>query len=256
MKRILILLICLFTIGASSIVNTRCPRIYPDTDLDVLTIMNVSEDPLTDSSGNSHTAAVEGATYTADGGKFGGGYIFDGGNDYINYGDDDCFTPDTNGWSIGGWFYITDQNAQDLMCKYAIGTGYEWYFRWNTSSPSGYYITAIRDDGGSAYIARSTIGAKAFIPQNVWTFLVFTWAGGTGGTDDMKIYENGIRIDTTTDNSGIFDEPLNSNTPFWVGRSDHHEQFIKGTADEIFIKAYEMTAQEIKADYYRRVNTE
>ena len=58
---------------------------FNDINCESAWLLNINEDPQTDSSGNGITGDVNGATFTASG-KYDGGYDFDGSLDDIGYG--------------------------------------------------------------------------------------------------------------------------------------------------------------------------
>ena len=166
-----------------------------------------------DSTSNSHDAIGnnDAPTYQASG-SFGDYAVgFDGDNDDISFGDHDDFT----GWkTISGWFYVRDTNDNCFFLSKHT-TDREWFLRWTTSSPSGYWFMLIRGTNGK-YIGRINSDAKEWIPNDEWVYYTFTWDGGVTSSS-IHYYVNNVQKDTVDDTNGDIDTPKNTNDAMTIG---------------------------------------
>ncbi len=116
-------------------------------------LMDVDEDPLTDTSGNGNTIALKGAgepNFTAVG-QFGGGYIFDGNNDFglVTGGDGSDFDPGTALFSMVMWLdsTVSDGGGTDIPFMAGVGGADEYGILLSDSSNS---VRAFANTDGSA----------------------------------------------------------------------------------------------------------
>jgi hypothetical protein len=173
------------------------------------------------------------------------GFSFDGG-DQINLGDNDQFSF-TNG-------------VNDL--PYTVGC----LARMTNNTPSKTLFSKMRSTAGNVgewafflYITRQLfllqvdetlggwIGRVATITVNPGVWYVWIATSSGAGVTGMKIYENGIRIDTTNNNNGSYTCMRNTNDPVKIGVIAAADSPMLGDIVLPFVFDYELSPLQIRA---------
>ena len=97
-------------------------------------------------------------------------------------------------FSVCAWISFTDTYTSHAL--FAITD--EWAMGVN----SGAITFIIRDASATAYIGRKTVDLSAEI-KNRWRHYCFTWDGSTSSSG-IKIYLDGIQVDSANEESGTF----------------------------------------------------
>lgn len=186
MKKLILILLCLFlcsTINGQIKVTTF--QMGDDPNIIGWWKLNDSNATQPDSSVNSHTGAVTGATYSSSG-KFKGCYSFDG-NDYITM---DSFIVPTN-VSFSAWVKIpADVTARNWIVGWGDATGYYMTAMIITNSQgAGLNHLSLRNyDAAGNYIEWN--GTTTDMTVNVWHYCVVTQA--TSAVTPPKIYVDSV----------------------------------------------------------------
>jgi len=197
--------------------------------------------------GNNGTTATTAASPTYNStGKFGGAFMFDGVNDYVDCGGDNSLKP-TDAITVEAWVYI-DSTANDNIVAHLVTTtrivtptgGYliAWEDRGGVYGNNSIFFTVTAGDGTSAQSKREDI-------VDGWHHVVGTYDKDIGGTEEVKLYIDGI-LEATGDYSKAIDQ---SPTNLKIGGSSHAGENYNGTIDEVRIYNRSLTAEEIRLSY-------
>lgn len=169
---LLVITIITLTVGISG--ESFAVSYVDDADCMAAYLLDVSEDPQTDSSGQGNTGAVSGATFNATG-KFGGAYTFDAADEKIEASDSADFDfaddfalvawadPDVtkadrrilqryDGGSKDGYFLAQDDQGVNGEWRFIIFVNPANVELLSDAAPSGAYehIAGVRASGGGA----------------------------------------------------------------------------------------------------------
>ena len=198
-------------------------------------LMDIDEDPLTDSSGEGNTGALQSAghpNFTATA-YFDGGYIFDNINDFINGGDLDVFDSATE-ISFVGWFYVDQISADDYMIENADaygGGGFLWFRDDIFGARTDVYRVTLYDSADASATDLATPSSST--PATTWTHVAFT--ADLGSATGLRLYVGGVEVgDSPADisaigaiDSGAGTLTLGTNSFAALGK------YFDGTMDEI-----------------------
>ncbi|MFC1853525.1 LamG domain-containing protein [candidate division CSSED10-310 bacterium] len=145
-----------------------------------------------DESGFGNHGTVTGVTLTTD--RFGNpdsSYSYDGGEDYIDLGDNIFSNSDLTSGTISLW-----AKADTVSSDFEVIAleGVIWFGYDPSLCASGGWCFQLYDSGGNSFLTNSSIQI------GVWTNLVETWDGTT-----QKIYINGQFVDSALQGSPAFD---------------------------------------------------
>jgi len=208
----------------------------------------------TDSSGNGNTGTlVNGPTWTA--GISGSGLNLDGVDDYILVPDSDSLSIGNNGvdspFSIEMWVKrnrAIGSSTERLISKYHNTNGVEYNMQFH---PTGFYFQIF--DGTPSFNSIGRFGPE-FGP-GAWHHVVATY-DGSKSSSGIKIYVDGVRIDTTDANTGTYTGSNNGPTPVTIGATHTPlSNFFSGQIDEVAIYKRELTATEILQHYQAGLGT-
>jgi|TARA_B100000085_G_scaffold217314_1_gene201807 hypothetical protein len=185
------------------------PRIVTDGLVLALDAGNTKSYP---GSGTAWTDLIEsnngtltnGPTFSSDNG---GSIVFDGTNDYINFGSVSDVNFGTGDFAVECWF-LDDGSAPDyggLVVNGQSGGSDTTSFQLGKRGVSGQTnrIEFVRGEASGSY---SIYDSTNTIQSNTWTHVIATRIGTT-----VKLYVNGVEVDSMTD-SGSY-----SNTALRVG---------------------------------------
>jgi len=196
---------------------------------------------MADSSGNSHTGVVQGATYVANG-KYGGAYSFDGTNDSINCG---------KILDIGG--SVSQITAAAWFKAYPAPNGSAYTLVGKYQDPSPYTGWAIRHD------PRPMADLIASYPQRAWAmqdtnYLDNQWHHMVGvfevSTTSLlsKLYMDGVPVATMRVN-GAHSSTLTTADLVVGRRSPNGSEPYHGLLDEVRVYTRSLSSTEIQALY-------
>jgi len=197
--------------------------------------------------GNNGTTATTAASPTYNStGKFGGAFMFDGVNDYVDCGGDNSLKP-TDAITVEAWVYI-DSTANDNIVAHLVTTtrirdptgGYliAWEDRGGAYGNNGIFFTVTAGDGTGAQSKREDI-------VDGWHHVVGTYDKDIGGTEEVKLYIDGI-LEAMSDYSKAIDQ---SPTNLKIGGSLYAGEYYNGTIDEVRIYNRSLSAEEIRLSY-------
>jgi len=94
------------------------------------------------------------------------------------------------------------------------------------------------------YIGRST--SSGAWPANTWTNIIGTWDGGSSASS-ISIYVNGIKVDSSDDNSGTFTGANTNAVNFEIGAQQNGQFTFVGSLDDVQVYGRALSSQEIKS---------
>jgi hypothetical protein len=118
------------------------------------------------------------------------GNYFDGSGDILTVADNAALRPGTSNFTIEAWIYRTVASSADSICgKGQAGVGFQFKVQANNTVRFSNVATAI--------------DTTATVPINEWVHLAAVREGT--GTDQFKIYINGVSVRTATVSSNFND---------------------------------------------------
>jgi hypothetical protein len=165
-----------------------------------------------DISGNGNNGTlVNGPTFSSSNG---GIFVFDGVNDYVNFGDSNSFTL-PGGFSVNIWFKtaaVSFSSASPFLAKYT-SSNYEFVFGIVGNNLYGW----VYDNATNGYRGRYASSISSYTSVGSWNNFTYTYDGG-GLTSSSKLYINAIQRDNTDfDNANTFDTIRNTSSPLNLG---------------------------------------
>ncbi len=198
---------------------------------------------ITDLSGNSNTGTlVNGVAFST---LYGGNFIFDGTNDYLNCGAVSNITFErTNTFSFSFWIYPTSLSINGgILSKY------------NTSSRG--LTVGLNSTGAVSLVLRNTLTtndlvintATGLIAINNWYYIVVTYNGSSSATG-VSFYINGAKTtgDITVRN-GLTATILNSQNVQLGARTAADAVYYTGRIASASIYNKVLTADEVLQDF-------
>ncbi|MFH2142770.1 MAG: LamG domain-containing protein, partial [Bacteroidota bacterium] len=190
----------------------------------------------TDYSGYGNNGTVFGATWNRTGGKVGGGYLFNGINDYISVGE-----PQWDGiWmnhTITAWIKWTGKGltANDTIISKGGG------------QPAGFHYVIWRAGGGLGNVkfymnSLERTATTTLTPgDGLWKFMAVSL-----NNNNVTFYLNGVK-----DGSYSISDGGNNNFKLGIGYKDATTpaDYFNGTIDEVKIYNYSLSAEQIQAEY-------
>ena len=165
-----------------------------------------------DISGNGNNGTlVNGPTFSSSNG---GIFVFDGVNDYVNFGDRDAFTL-PGGFSVNIWFKtasVSFSNASPFLAKYTT-SNYEFVFGIVSNNLYGW----VYDNTTNGYRGRYATSISSYTSVGSWNNFTYTYDGG-GLTSSSKLYINAVQRDNTDfNNANTFTTIRNTSSPLNLG---------------------------------------
>jgi len=188
-----------------------------------------------DVSNNGNNGTVVGATFNSTGGKFGGGFEFNGSNEYINvpYSQDFNFT---GNFTVSLWARPIETDDMYIISRYDTSSKRVWALKYEDNT--------FRFRTSSNGVASNEIISPLTYSANQWYYV-------TGVITDTQrilyingekvIYDGNVTIDT------------GSNTPVSIGRYVSGWYF-NGSIDEVRIWNRSLSADEINQQYFSNLN--
>ncbi len=198
-----------------------------------------------DFSGNGNNGTVVNATWTSDGRMGGGGFEFDGVDDYVEFGDDSDF--ELENFTISGWVKRDLIGAEHILksLQYqAQGDGGISGVTFGFGSTNVLSVGVAISDSFETTSTTST-----YTDTSKFYHLVATKSGTS-----VKIYVNGDEVKSGTISSANVDYSTTSSKKTligarWRGDAQDYKGLLNGTIDEVAIWNRSLSASEI-LDHY------
>ena len=184
---------------------------------------------VSDVSGNGHTGAISGASWTAQG-RYGGALSFNGSSNLVTVGASPLLNL-TSGMTLEAWINPTAASGtRDVLIKEGTNVDlYNLYARnWRGRPESNVYA------GGANRVAEG-----ATLPTNTWSHLAGTYDGTT-----LRLYVNGVQVASAAYSGTIG----TSSGPLRIGGNSLWGEYFQGAIDEVRIYNRALTALEIQTD--------
>jgi hypothetical protein len=184
---------------------------------------------VTDSSGNSNTGSVSGATWSTQG-RNGGALQFDGVNDRVILNSSASLNP-TSAITLEAWVFPTAaQGGWRTIIQHEVDA----YFLH--ASANG----ALQPAGGGTF-AGSTDWTQSptALAVSTWSHLALTYDGST-----LRLYINGTQVKSVARTGAI---ETNSN-PVSIGGNSAYGEYFLGRIDDVRIYNRALTPAELQAD--------
>ena len=187
---------------------------------------------LLDSSGSNNNGTPTGTTYVN--GKVGGARSFNGSSNYISIGSNTNLSP-TSQVTVAAW----------IKSDSAISSTETIYDRLNSTQGYGLYINASGQAVFSINGGSSTAVSSLRVDDQAWHHIVGRYNSAEGGTQEVRIYVNGVESGTGDYSTAISysTEPRNQ-----IGRMGTGSYF-GGSIDELVISNISRTSDEIYQAY-------
>jgi hypothetical protein len=185
-----------------------------------------------DGSGNGHTGAISGATWSTQG-KFGNALSFDGVNDWITVNASSLLNL-TTAMTLEAWvFPTTTSGVRDILIKEGTNADiYNLYARnWRGRPEANVFV------GGANRVVEGT--AAQAPAANVWTHVAGTYDGTT-----LRLYINGVQVASVNRTGPI----ATSTGPLRIGGNSLWGEFFQGRIDEVRVYNRALTPAEIQTD--------
>lgn len=197
---------------------------------DNLTGINAS-----DSTGNSHTGTVSGATQTS--GKYNNALSFDGVNDYVNVTNKNGLALN-NGGTIAAWIYLNPSRSISGRVVDKTTT---------TTGANGYSLSISTQGIVSLLINGTTSSSGNILGDNQWYFVVATF-----NSSGRELYVNNVKRTISDSNLGSL--PPNSTAPFRIGnRAGYTDRAFNGKIDDLIILDRYINSTERDILYYDNI---
>jgi hypothetical protein len=184
-----------------------------------------------DSSGNSNTGTLSGASWTSQG-KFDRALSFDGLNNAVTVNNSSSLVL-SNGMTVEAWVYPVGALAG---WKSVVRKEGEAYFLAASSTQGN--VPAAGGHFGSVSNTQNVFAASP-LPLNTWTHLAATYDGSV-----LTLFVNGNQVSNLTVGGPIRNDPL----PLRIGNSQYTGEGFPGRIDEVRIYNRALTQSEIQND--------
>lgn len=145
-----------------------------------------------------YNGTITNAVYTASG-KINGAYSYDGTGDRIGVGQSDQMITNATGWTVGGWYYFADNNADRALLSCYASAGFDNTF------PVHFYYTG---SGTDELYASAKEGSTEYISRYAWTPAINTWyfiaARYSTITNRITLRVNSTNVNTTLLGNGTY----------------------------------------------------
>jgi Concanavalin A-like lectin/glucanases superfamily/Pectate lyase superfamily protein/K319L-like, PKD domain len=183
-----------------------------------------------DASGNGHSGAITGATWTTAG-RFGSALVFNGRNAVVTIADSPSLQL-TTGMTLEAWVQpsVVNTTWRDVVYK-----GDDNYALEATSS------TGVAAPGGVSTIGGANLVTLGTSPLAVgaWAHLALTYDGST-----LRLYVNGTPVSTLPRSGSM----ATSSNPLQIGGDSIFGQFFSGVIDEVRVYNVALSAAQIQSD--------
>jgi len=222
------------------------PTIYDVSSQGLVLAMNFNNGSVTgnavlDSSGKNNHGTNNGATHNATDGfdnLSSGAFDFDGVDDYIEIPDSNSLDI-TDAITIAAWIKVDTFGSFERIVDKNFN---QWTFVLTDTSP----FTGLEFWINNGVRATTSTGE---LTADTWHFVVATYDKDLGGTEEVKIYIDGVIITTGDFSTAILtnDDSVN------IGRATGGGTLFDGTIDEVSVWNRALSSDEIKRLYLQRV---
>lgn len=191
-----------------------------------------------DSASAANNGTITGATWTQQSECISATCLrFDGSGDSVTTAA--TITPST-GLTVGMWVRPSSTGiVQVFAAKYEAVNASMQLIGNNTN-----IIFRIHQNKDVDFIGRVASGV---LEANTWQYITATWDGSTSSSG-IRIYKNGIRVDTSNSQQGSF-TGINPNAITTTLGAQGMANVANGYMDEVIMYPYARTAQEVLTDY-------
>lgn len=200
-----------------------------------------------DESRNGHDMDLQGDADVTTGHIGLGAIILDGTGDFASLADHDDFSftdgaGNDDPFSICGWFFVDDVTTgaiQALVSKWSAANG-EWIFY--VGQTGLLTLQLIDADSGPSWIGRS-FQLVDLTHGGQWIHVAATYSGNNASSG-IKLYVNGVRVDTDNVQDGSYGGMVNAGDDIQIGAADG-TFLLDGRFDDVFVYAGELTAAQV-----------
>ena len=151
------------------------------------------------------------------------------------------------GFTACSWVFSSSQAITMIIGSQFSATQGNSYFQFFNTATG--VIHGRMEQALTTYIGRTT-AANAWV-ANTWTHICMTWNGGTLASS-ISIYINGIKSDTTDDNSNVFATINNTAIDLQIGAQAGGTITFNGQLDDFRMYGRALSQNEIKTLYLSR----
>ncbi|MBT4153426.1 MAG: hypothetical protein HOE53_02140, partial [Candidatus Magasanikbacteria bacterium] len=196
-------------------------------------------DEVVDGSGNANHGVRSGNATTASDGRFERAGTFDGTGDYVDVADSASLSV-TDAITLSAWIKTSVQNKGILSKGIFNATSNGDYSLYLDNANSGAPGCHFNNGAGTAL---DTTG----ISDNIWHHVVCTYDKDAGGSDEIKLYVDGVLVATGDYSTAIND----SSEALHIGGYYSSSYVFNGLIDEVAVSSNAWTAGTVQ-DAYRR----
>lgn len=220
-----------------------------DITLDETTVLYLkfddSDNPTIDESEYSNNGNVNDATWTSEG-RVGGGYIFDGINDYIDIGDHDSLDLTKERFTISALVYMEEKpsNVYGMIAGKKENSGNYQGYGLQVNKSGSIYLSVIYDN--SPLISTSIMAVS---PLNLNTWYHVVGVREDNDPADWKLYLDGEEISNVWYTSPLVDYAVSDTAKFVIGAREDPTLYFKGKIDEVRVWNRVLSPEEIENLY-------
>jgi hypothetical protein len=184
-----------------------------------------------DSSGNGNTGTITAATWSPQGGRYGGALSFNGTSAVVRVPSSASLNLATamtlSAWirpaaSQSGWRTVMQRQAD------------AWFLNASTSAGP------LRPGGGGTFGGNTdVVTGPTASPLNAWTHLALTYDGA-----NLRLYVNGAPAATKVMTGAI----QSVTNPLWIGGNQPYGEYFNGLIDEVHVYNRALGASEVTSD--------
>lgn len=179
-------------------------------------------DAIKDSTSNANHGTDSNAPAFGATGKIDSAISFDGTNDIIDYGSDNSLKM-TDALTIGLWVNRTDSTTFERFLSHSIDTAnYAYELGVDVTEPQKWRFR-LNNDAVTLKTAMSGSPGQ-------WLYLVVTYDKNAGGTDEIKMYENGSLV-----GSQDYSTAMANHGNLKTNRQGKSDGWVKSVIDEVRI---------------------
>ena len=156
----------------------------------------------------------------------------DGIDDYIRLASQTGFSGATNGFAFSGWIYRgQDDDAETILSKENTAqTISDFLIMFHNPGTGEIWVRIYEQDNRNIYIGRDAPDFNS----GAWHHLGVTYTNETQTSADIKIFVDGVQVDTADRNAGTFTSPSYSTDALLsIGRTMGGTSFFDGIIDEV-----------------------
>ncbi|HDY87389.1 MAG TPA: LamG domain-containing protein [bacterium] len=160
--------------------------------------------------------------------------------DNLSFGDSSTDSP----FSISGWIKLVDATQSTIASKRGANPNAEYLFAFNSTDKLQFHLYDENSSNRIGIISNMTFTAD----QDTWIYVALTY-DGSGTSDGMKLYRNGILLAHSLDNLSSYTAMHNTTQAFEIGTVLTGIWNMDGKMDEMKLIGKELSATEMLEDY-------